>query len=488
MHTTDQLLFDTFQRKLLTLAPSDGQAFRFYCCGPTVYGPAHIGNFRTFVMQDVLRRVLELGGIKTVHVRNITDVDDKTIRQSQAEKKGLKEFTDTWTANFQRDCLELNLLPPAIEPSAVEHIPEQISLIQQLVEKKHAYKAADGSVYFDVSSFESYGALSRLGERSITTECAPVNLIENADEYQRDSAADFALWKARKPEDGENFWSSPWGEGRPGWHIECSAMAMKHLGETLDLHSGGEDLIFPHHENEIAQSEAATGKTFVRHWFHVRHLLVEGRKMSKSEGNLYTLEDLKTKGYDAMEIRYVLLAGHYTKPLNFTLDSLVAAQHALQTFLRLDDHLNELSVNQPLPCYEELCAQEISREAEINPFNEVWTAFRKDLNTPEALGQIFIVAKELEAQIRDKKIESEKSFVLRIEFQRVLHALGLKLFPKILNEAPVEVQALAQKRWEAKRAKEWKRADELRLELAQLGWNMQDGKDSFSLVTNRSVG
>jgi len=477
-------LFDTMQRKLLPLRPSDGKTFRFYCCGPTVYGPAHIGNFRTFVMQDVLRRVLELNGMPTEHVRNITDVDDKTIKQSQAEGKKLADFTAAWTTRYHYDCQQLNLLTPHVEPSAVEHIPEQITLIEQLVKKGHAYHADEGSVYFDVSSFPAYGALSRLSERTITTQTTvePSALVENADEYQRDSAADFALWKARKPEDGENFWSSPWGEGRPGWHIECSAMAIKHLGQTLDLHSGGEDLVFPHHENEIAQSEAATSQTFSRHWFHVRHLLVEGRKMSKSEGSLYTLEDLIAKNFQAMELRYVLIAGHYHKPLNFTLDSLSAARQALQTLFRLDEHLREAGGGGGAPSYQHLCDLTTVATATDNPFAQAWAALLDDLNTPEALGHVFVATKEIEAQLRRNEISAEEALRIRQEFQRLMQALGLILNAAPEAAVPAEIQALAQERWEAKQAKEWKRADELRARLTAAGWVMQDGKDGFTLV------
>ena len=267
-------LYDTLTREVREVFPMDGKSVRFYGCGPTVYGPAHIGNFRTFVMQDVFRRVLETSGQKTYHARNVTDVDDKTIRQSQAEGVPLHEFTDRWSKYFDKDCEALNLLAPHVQPSAVAHIPEQIVLIENLITKGKAYKAEDGSVYFNVSSFEDYGRLSRLADREITTS---VTERESSDEYERDSAADFALWKARRPEDGENYWESPWGQGRPGWHIECSAICMKHLGESFDLHSGGVDLVFPHHENEIAQVEATTNKTFARHWFHIAHLMVEGK-------------------------------------------------------------------------------------------------------------------------------------------------------------------------------------------------------------------
>ena len=253
-------LYDTFTRTVQPIIPHDGKTLRFYCCGPTVYGPAHIGNFRTFVMQDIFRRVVEADGTPTRHVRNITDVDDKTILKSQAEGCQLTNFTNKWRDRFHEDCSALGLLTPHVEPSAVAHIPEQIDLITKLIDKGHAYRNSDGSVYFDVRSFPTYGHLSRLADREITT-----NTIdrEQDDDYERNSAADFALWKASRSEDGPNWWRSPWGHGRPGWHIECSAMAMRHLGESFDLHSGGIDLVFPHHENEIAQSEAVTGKNLL---------------------------------------------------------------------------------------------------------------------------------------------------------------------------------------------------------------------------------
>jgi len=287
-------LFDTMSRQERDLAPRDGEVFRFYCCGPTVYGPAHIGNFRTFVLQDVFRRTLESTEVKTCHVRNLTDVDDKTIRDSRTNKQSLKEFTDHWRNRFREDCDRLNLLPPHFEPSAVAHLRHQLAMIEILMEKGHAYRSDDGSVYYRVSSFKNYGRLSHLDQRELR-EGASGTVTD--DEYEKDAVADFVLWKARRPEDGENFWASPWGEGRPGWHLECSAMCREYLGDTFDLHSGGEDLIFPHHENEIAQSEACTGHHMADHWFHLTHLLVDGGKMSKSAGNFYTLDQLVEAGF-----------------------------------------------------------------------------------------------------------------------------------------------------------------------------------------------
>lgn len=453
-------LYDTFTRSLQPLSPMDGSTFRFYCCGPTVYGPAHVGNFRTFVMQDVFRRTLEGLGMPTRHVRNITDVDDKTIRQSQAEGRSLTEFCAAWTEKFHRDCTALNVLPPHEEPGAVDHLPDQLALIEKLIARGHAYQAADGSVYFRIDSFPTYGALSRLTERTITTSSAL------ADEYERDSAADFALWKARRPEDGPNFWPSPWGEGRPGWHIECSAMAMKHLGESFDLHGGGIDLVFPHHENEIAQSEAATGKRFARHWFHVAHLLVEGQKMSKSLGNLYTLEDIVARGFTSEEMRYVLLSGHYRQPLNFTWDSLAGAHKSLGRLRRFKERLGLPAASAP----------------ENHPFATVLEALADDLNTPEALGRLFTVVKEFSAALDAGQINDTQKAEAAAGFQKAMDALGFTLPAEAEATIPEDIQKLAEERWQARANKDWAASDTLRKQLEGQGWNMRDGRDGYTLT------
>ena len=464
-------LYDTMTREVREVFSMDGSSVRFYACGPTVYGPAHIGNFRTFVIQDVFRRVLETSGQKTFHVRNLTDVDDKTIRQSQEEGVKLEDFTDKWTARFRKDCDLLNLLTPHAEPSAVGHIPEQISLIERLIEGGKAYRANDGSVYFKVDAFPEYGRLSRLADREITTSETD---RESSDEYERDTAADFALWKARRPEDGENFWESPWGQGRPGWHIECSAMSMKYLGESFDLHSGGVDLIFPHHENEIAQSESVTGKIFARHWFHIAHLMVEGRKMSKSLSNLHTLEELDQKEYLAQEVRYVLLTGSYRQPLNITFDSIKAARKSLS---KLGDFAAKFDFH---PSSQE------GLETEFGPFYPVQEALLSDLNTPEALGRCFRLVRELserfergEYEGRDKALEE-----VRRGFQATCDALGLVIAPSGNDneEVPAEIRELAQRRWDAKQEKDWESADRFRDELLAQGWEVKDGKDGFELA------
>ena len=464
-------LYDTLTRGVRDVFPMDEQTVRFYGCGPTVYGPAHIGNFRTFVMQDVFRRVLETSGQKTFHVRNLTDVDDKTIRQSQEEGLKLEDFTDKWTARFRKDCKLLNLMSPHAEPSAVSHIPEQISLIQRLIDAGKAYQASDGSVYFKVGAFSEYGRLSRLADREITTN---ETSRESSDEYDRETAADFALWKARRVEDGKNYWESPWGQGRPGWHIECSAICMKHLGESFDLHSGGVDLVFPHHENEIAQVEAVTCKTFARHWFHIAHLMVEGQKMSKSLGNLYTLEDLEEKGYKPEEIRYLLLSGNYRQPLNFTFDSLGAARKALS---KLTDFSLKFQIDQ---------SPGKSLGTDFGDFHSVQEALLKDLNTPEALGRLFKIIRELSEAFERDEFNGKEDEMNRIRngFRTTMDAFGLQL--KVKDEGPVEIpleiQNLAERRWEAKIVKDWGLADQLRRELSDRGWLVKDGKDSFELA------
>lgn len=463
MFTTGPMrLYDTLSRSLRSLRPLDGQRFRFYCCGPTVYGPAHIGNFRTFVIQDVMRRTLETGGVPTLHVRNITDVDDKTIRDAQAAGLSLEDFTRGWLERFHADCEALGCLPPEIEPSAVEHIPQQIAMIGELLEKGHAYRAEDGSVYFKIDSFSDYGALSHLDQRELSLGKAGTGRA-NADEYDKDNLADFVLWKARRPEDGDNFWDSPWGPGRPGWHLECSAMIREYLGETFDLHSGGVDLVFPHHENEIAQSRCACGGGFAAHWFHVTHLLVDGGKMSKSLGNMYTLEDLEKRGFTPMEVRYVLIGAHYRKPLNFTLDSLAAARESLA---RLARGARDLAAK---------ADDGMLGEVPFGPFEEAWNALNDDLNTPAALGGVFTGLRE------SAKLEGTEAAAALAALNRILRVLGLKLPEETEVEVPADIRELADERWQARQARDWEKSDALRDHLGALGWAVKDARDHYEL-------
>jgi cysteinyl-tRNA synthetase len=460
-------LFDSLTREVRELRPSapDG-VFRFYTCGPTVYAPAHIGNFRTFTVNDVLRRLLEheFPG-KVRHVRNLTDVDDRTIGQAHAEGRPLAEITRRWTDLFHADCAALNCLAPHVEPAATGHIREQVDMIDILMRKGNAYRAPDGSVYFKISSFPAYGSLSRIRER----ELKATNTVFDAD--HKDDAGDFALWKAYKPEeDGDVRWPGPQGaaEGRPGWHIECSAMIKKHLGDTIDLHTGGVDLLFPHHENEIAQSQCCNGVTFARHWYHSEHLLVDGTTMSKSKGNYYTLGDLVAKGYSPMAVRYALLAGHPRKQLNFTLDSLHAAESALRTLGAFDKALRP--------------ALEGPARGGPGPsaiFDEVLSALRSDLNIPAALGALFTAINSFDA----RRASGADALALGV----VKTVLGFDRPDDAGAAVPAEIRDLARRRWEAKAARDFAAADRLRAELAAAGWTMLDGKADFRLERSRKA-
>lgn len=467
-------LHDSLTRSLKELRrpdPADPKdVFTFYNCGPTVYAPAHIGNFRTFVVNDVLRRLLELeyGRDRVRHVRNLTDVDDRTIGQAKKEGRPLSEITAHWTRIFHEDCAALNCLPPHAEPTATGYIREQVNMIEVLMDKGHAYRAADGSVYFRLESFPDYGRLSRIRERELKV----TNAIADAD--HKDSVSDFALWKAYKPdEDGAVQWPGPRGAaaGRPGWHIECSAMSKSLLGETIDLHTGGVDLLFPHHENEIAQSECCNGTTFARHWYHSEHLLVNGTTMSKSKGNYYTLRDLLEKGYSPMAVRYALLMGHPRKQLNFTLESLHAAESAIQQIAVFHQKL----VNETAGAIGG--DETITGEIQI-AYSAFWDSLKEsDLNFPGATGALFGLFKK----ISQGDMSSRLAAGYLAEVDRMLFALGIDRLQPVNAELdvriPAEITALAERRWAAKQAKDWAAADALRKELAAAGWQMKDGKD-----------
>ncbi len=367
-------LFNTLSGEVDELVAADGRALRMYACGPTVYDYGHIGNFRTFLQVDVLRRVLRLAGVPVRHVMNITDVDDKIIRNAAAAGVPIGEYTPKFEQAFLDDLKSLGVEMPEVISRATEHIPQMVHLVERLAAAGAAYQTEDGNWYFRLKAFPEYGKLSKKDLDGMT-DGARVDV----DEYERDSARDFALWKATKS--GETGWETVIGRGRPGWHLECSAMAMEYLGESFDLHAGGEDLMFPHHENEIAQSESATGKPFARHWFHVRFLLVEGRKMSKSEGNFYTLRDLLLKGYKASAIRLALISVPYRHQLNFTFDGLIEATSAvdrLRTFVARLKAANLASG-----------ATEAMTAAAARAHQEFRAALENDLNTAEARAPIF---------------------------------------------------------------------------------------------------
>jgi cysteinyl-tRNA synthetase len=444
-------LFNTLTRRKEDFVPLAPPRVGLYTCGPTVYNHAHIGNFRAFAFEDLLRRYLEYKGFEVRHVMNITDVEDKIIKAVREQLKPLKELTGLYTEEFLRDLDTLNIKRAHVLPRATESIADIIRLIETLIAKKHAYVGDDGSVYYSIKSFKDYGKLSRLKLDELR-EGARVK----HDEYAKEAASDFALWKAWNEDDGDVKWASPWGMGRPGWHIECSVMSMKHLGETFDIHCGGEDLIFPHHEDEIAQSEAATGKPFVRYWLHNAHLLVEGKKMSKSLGNFFTLRDLLAKGWTGREIRYALLSAHYREQLNFTFDGLQAARSALQ---RMDEFLLKLMD----------MAAPVGRAAPSAPLAAAFeSALDEDLNISAALGALF----EFIRDANKRTIAPAEAAGILAAWQRFDEVLGFGIPAK--SAVPVEVQQLVEERQAARKAKNFKRSDEIRDQLAKLGWSIED--------------
>jgi len=454
-------VFNSLTRRNEALAPIEGGTVRMYTCGPTVYNFAHIGNFRAYTFEDILRRVIQFNGFKVKQVMNLTDVDDKTIRGANAAGVKLTDYTKTYKDAFFADLKTLNIQPAEVYPAATDHIPEMIALVEKLVEKGVAYKSDDGSVYFAVTKFPGYGKLAHIDfdHQRTGARCA-------ADEYDKENVGDFALWKAWEESDGPVGWDSPWGRGRPGWHIECSAMSMKYLGETFDLHTGGIDNLFPHHENEIAQAEAATGKEFVKTWMHCAHLRVNGEKMSKSLGNFFTLRDLLDKGWTGREIRYVLVNAHYRQGLNFAFSALEDARKSLERIDRCVDALAARAKDEPAP--------EFAQKA-LDAFT---AAVNDDLNIPKAFAALFDLVRETNASGTCSKA------VLDV-FQRMDSVLGVIFFGKAAKaEVPAEVQALLDARAAARAAKNWAESDRLRDEIAAAGWAVKDSKDGQS-VTKR---
>lgn len=452
-------LYNTLTGKLEEFKTIREKEARIYTCGPTVYDFAHIGNFRTFCFEDVFRRYLKYKGYKVVQVMNLTDVDDKTIRRSKEEGVSLREYTEKYAKAFFEDCAMLNIEKVEYNPRATDHIKEMIDLVQTLIDKGFAYEK-EGSVYFDISAFEQYGKLSKLDKREIKE-----GVSVDADEYEKEDVRDFVLWKAKK--EGEPSWPSPWGEGRPGWHLECSVMAMKYLGETIDLHAGGEDLIFPHHENEIAQSEAATGKPFSNYWLHCKYLIVEGKKMSKSLGNFFTLRELVNKGFSPRAIRYVLISSHYRKQLNFTLESVKAAEKAIE---KVEGFYQAVSQTKNKSDYDERIKLLIEkhRDAFENAMDE-------DLNVSGALGSLFEFIGEVNKLYPDSNIpESNKNEVL--SFLEKLNTV-FAVFDFSTELPDEEILKLIEERNEARKNKDFKRADEIRDMLKEKGIILEDTKD-----------
>jgi cysteinyl-tRNA synthetase len=446
--------------------PLEEGVVRFYICGPTVYDFAHVGNFRTFVFQDLLRKYLKYRKYRVIHVMNITDVDDKTIQNARAQGVSLKEYTEKFTDAFLEDSKTLRIEPPDIMPRATDHIPEMVALIQSLQDKGFTYQK-DGSVYFSISQYPGYGKLSKADFSGAQTGASV-----DTDKYDKENARDFVLWKARK--EGEDFWETEIGPGRPGWHIECSAMSMKYLGETFDIHCGGVDLIFPHHENEIAQSECATGKPFVRYWVHPEFLIVEGEKMSKSLGNFYTLRDLLAKGHSPESIRYLLLSVHYRKQLNFTSDGLHQAQASIQ---RLEDFELRLKEKSKPEEASPVMAEEV--QATRERFIE---AMDNDLNTSAALAAIFDFVRSTYQKDTQNALsggDARAASELLLELDGVLNILRTQ--PELLDE---EIAAQIEARQAARRRKDFAEADRIRQWLTSKGIQLEDTRDGVRWKRN----
>ena len=441
-------VFNSLTRREEALEPLQGNEVRMYTCGPTVYNFAHIGNFRAYTFEDILRRTIEFNGHSVKQVMNLTDVDDKTIRGANTANVPLTQYTKTYKDAFFADLKTLNIEPAEVYPAATDHIPEMISLVSKLIEKGVAYQSEDGSVYFNVRKFPGYGKLAHIDFDNQRTgaRCA-------SDEYDKENVGDFALWKAWEESDGPVGWDSPWGRGRPGWHIECSAMSMKYLGETFDLHTGGIDNLFPHHENEIAQAEAATGKEFVKTWMHCAHLRVNGEKMSKSLGNFFTLRDLLDKGWKGREIRYVLINAHYRAGLNFAFTALEDARKALA---RID------------ACTDKATDGEAPGWAKKH-LEDFTAAVNDDLNIPRAFAALFELVREANAKGAEGTLGV---------FKRMDSVLGVIFFGKEeKTDVPAAVQKLLEQRAEARKAKNWAESDRLRDEIAAAGWLVKDSKE-----------
>ncbi|MEK7096333.1 MAG: cysteine--tRNA ligase [Patescibacteria group bacterium] len=437
-------IYNTFSDRIEDFKPQSENAVLMYSCGPTVYDNAHIGNLRSYIFNDLLRRTLEFEKYKAKQVMNITDVDDKTIRGSGGDKAKFTDLIKKYEEAFFADIAALNIEKPEIITHATGYIEQMVDFISDLLDKGFAYKGEDGSIYFSINKFSDYGRLSKLNKEGIRAGARV-----SQDEYSKENPADFALWKAWDENDGEIFWETRFGKGRPGWHIECSTMANLELGETIDIHTGGVDNIFPHHENEIAQSEARNGTKFVNFWIHGEHLLVDGRKMAKSEGNFYKLADLVDKGYSPLDFRYFAVGAHYRSKLNFTFEGMESARNSRVRLLRI---IAEIGQNY----------------TEKSPNSQYLEQFKakidNDLDTPGALAVLWNM-------IRDDKVENGEKYAAILEMDKVL---GLKLGQKEDITIPDEVNELVQKREEARKSGNYAESDQIRTQILDLGWKVED--------------
>jgi cysteinyl-tRNA synthetase len=457
--TMQMRLFNTLTGEVEALEPISPPEIRMYACGLTVYDRGHVGNYRTIVATDVLRRALRYLGFRVKGVLNITDVDDRIIQKAVAAKQDISGFTTPWIRALEEDMATLGIERPEFMPRATDHLPEMIELIARLTAQGHTYEA-DGSVYFRIASFPEYGRLSGLDVKGIKAGARV-----DTDKYDKENARDFVLWKLKSDEPEWAQWEAPFGRGRPGWHIECSAMSMKYLGETFDLHVGGEDLIFPHHENEIAQSSGATGKPFVRHWMHVKHLLIEDETMSKSKGNFFTIPDILERGHRAEAIRYLLAGSHYRKPLSFGFEGLQQAAAALERIQGLVQRLDETKGDGPEGPAAELCA---SAEG---AFRE---ALADDLNTPEALASVHGLVGRANALLAEGEITRRGAHAVRSTLERMDAVFGMLLPMEAADQLSAEEQALFDERQEARRQRDFAKADQARARLEAMGVVLED--------------
>lgn len=449
--------YNTITRQKEDFHPLKPGQVGMYTCGPTVYNYPHIGNYRAYMFEDLLRRYLQYRGYKVTQVMNLTDVEDKIIRDAQQAGQSLQDFTSTYKEAFFEDLRTLNVEPAEVYPEATAHIPEMIELINRLLERGYAYEV-EGSIYYRIDRFPRYGYLAHLDMEELQSGASG---RVDRDEYAKDDLYDFALWKAWTPEDGDIFWDTDLGRGRPGWHIECSAMSMKYLGTHFDIHTGGEDNIFPHHENEIAQSEAATGTAFVNYWLHCRHLLVDNQKMSKSLGNFYTLRGLLDKGFKPKGLRYALLSTHYRQPMNFTLEGLHGAENAVQ---RLFDFMHALQTAAGSGYEIQPLLQQTQERFEA--------ALDDDLNISGALGVIFEMVREVNRAIAQQQLSATAAQQITALMQRFDTVLGLLTAAEEEHDSHVEV--LLQERQEARQQRDFARADTLREEIKQRGYSIED--------------
>jgi cysteinyl-tRNA synthetase len=452
-------IYNTMTRSKEVLQPIDGKKVRMYTCGPTVYNYAHIGNFRAYMFEDLLRRYVRFSGFEVEQVQNLTDVDDKTIRASIGQGVPLKEYTRKYVEAFFEDLAKLNIEPAEHYPAATDYIPDMIRLIERLFEKGYAYQSDDGSVYYSIDKFPGYGKLARLNRDGMQS-----GVRVSHDEYDKDNAADFALWKAYVEEDGDIAWDSPWGRGRPGWHIECSAMSMTLLGESFDIHTGGVDNIFPHHEDEIAQSEAATGKPYSKYWMHCGYLVVDGKKMSKSLGNFYTLREILDMGYSGREVRYELLSGHYRQSLNFAFKSLDANRAALK---RLDEFLTTVR-------------EAAGTETEVGPLPD-WAenargrfaeSMDDDMNISGAMAAVFDTVHAGNKAMAKCPLTAKEAIAVYRLWEELDTVLGF-LIPQE-EQVPAAVLELLEARTAARSEKNWAESDRIRDALADCGWTVRD--------------